>query len=90
MARPFLAGLASVLALAACQPATPTLPPDDACGASGLQDFVGQPESVLAATTFPAPVRIIHPDTPVTEDYSPSRLNIDIGRDGRIARVWCG
>lgn len=60
------------------------------CGAAALQHLVGQHESVLAAMTFPAPTRIIHPGQAVTMDYLPSRLNIEIGQDGRIIRVRCG
>ena len=65
-------------------------PVEDACGAAGMQDLVGQKQSVLAAMALPAPTRIIQPGTAVTMDYSASRLNIWIGKDGRIERVTCG
>jgi hypothetical protein len=82
--------LSGVLVSACVPPATPGDPGPDACGASAMQDLVGQSRDVLAAMTFPAPTRIILPDTAVTMDYSASRLNIWIGRDDRIARVTCG
>ncbi|WP_431301053.1 I78 family peptidase inhibitor [Tabrizicola sp. BL-A-41-H6] len=82
-----------VLALAACQPVAPPPVKEGAvgsCGADALQTLVGQDKSVLAAMTFPAGTRIIEPGTPVTMDYSASRLNIYIGRTGLIERVSCG
>jgi len=27
---------------------------------------------------------------PITMDFSPARLNVEIGADGRIKRFWCG
>lgn len=77
------------------QPGTPPgvppgLSPDAACGAGGLQHLVGQPESVLATMRFGTVVRVIHPGDAVTEDYSPSRLDIEIDRAGRIATLTCG
>ncbi|MDP3198142.1 I78 family peptidase inhibitor [Tabrizicola sp.] len=80
-----LAGLLA-LGLQACVDTTgPT-----ACGAAGMQDLVGRDQAVLAAMTFPAGTRLIGPDTAVTEDYRPDRLNIDIDAGGRITRLWCG
>lgn len=84
----------TAVALAGCVEAPP--PPatgadPDACGAAALQDLVGQDEGALAAMTFPADrVRVIGPDTAVTMDYRPDRLNIEVGRDGTILRVYCG
>ncbi len=85
------------LGLAACEPVAPpgpdSLPPEPApneCGAGGMQDLVGKDKSVFAAMTFPIGTRIIEPGMAITEDYSPTRLNIDLGKDGRITRVWCG
>lgn len=83
----------AVLALAACEPAEPVPDPPRtgvACGADGLQALAGQPASVLAALTLPAPVRVIRPGTAVTMDYSETRLNIEIDRRERIVRVFCG
>lgn len=85
--------LCTILALttAACMPDAPS---DQAvsgsCGAKTMQSFVGQPESVLSATTFTGPVRIIHPKDAVTMDLRPERLNFDIDDKGIITRVRCG
>jgi hypothetical protein len=35
-------------------------------------------------------VRIIQAGDPVTSDYQTSRINVDIGRDGRVTDVRCG
>jgi hypothetical protein len=81
------------LVLAGCVaegPDTGELPDEDACGASGLQGLIGQPRSVLAAMTLPAPTRVIEPGMAVTMDYSPARLNIELDEAGTIIRVACG
>jgi hypothetical protein len=88
--------IACLLMLSACIPVVVPVPLPgpapgrDACGASAMQDLVGQKQSVLAAMSFPAPTRIIQPGMAVTMDYSEARLNIWIGKDGRIERVTCG
>lgn len=63
---------------------------EDACGAAGMQDLVGQDKALLAAKSFPIGTRVIEPGTAVTEDYRPTRLNIDIDASGTITGVWCG
>ncbi len=86
---PFFA--APLLALLACVPMEEPVPVDeDACGASGNQNLVGQSADILAAMTFPIGTRLIYPDTAVTMDFSPERLNILVGRTGRIEEVSCG
>lgn len=79
--------------LMGCRADTPAQPlpqnPHDACGATDLQSLVGQPASVLETMKFAQPVRILRPDTAVTLDYRPDRLNIDIDAQEKIARVHC-
>ncbi|WP_295048965.1 I78 family peptidase inhibitor [uncultured Paracoccus sp.] len=92
-ARTLLLGLATLTALAACEPvpvepAPPVAPPDD-CRASAYQGLVGQPVTVLTAMTFPIGTRQIGPDDAVTADFRPDRLNIEYGRSGRIEKVSC-
>lgn len=82
-----LAPLALTLALAACVAGEPQ---QNACGADGMQDLVGKDQAVLAAMSLPQGTRIITPGMAVTEDYSASRLNIDIDARDRIAGLWCG
>jgi Peptidase inhibitor I78 family len=90
MTRPFLpAALLAALILSACVPVTE--PEDtDACRASGSQNLVGQSGDILAAMTFPIGTRVIYPDTAVTMDFNAERLNIIVGRNGRIEAVNCG
>ena len=76
----------AVLAAAGCT----TEPEQNACGAAGMQDLVGQDKAVLATMTFPVGTRVIEPGTAVTEDYRPDRLNIDVDAGDRITGVWCG
>lgn len=64
--------------------------PHARCGAGELQSLVGEPQSVLEGMRFSQPLRVIGYDTAVTMDFNPDRLNIDLGPDGRITRVWCG
>jgi hypothetical protein len=76
--------------LAGCvEPEPDPMPPT--CGAEGLQGLVGQREEVLASMTFGASaVRVIRPGQAVTMDYSPGRINFELDRTNRIARVFCG
>ena len=55
-----------------------------------MQALVGQPARVLAAMTFPAGTRILRPGDAITEDYGPSRLNIEIDLHEIISGVHCG
>jgi hypothetical protein len=87
---------AAVAALAGCVAtgdgivAAPPSPEVAACRAPGLQYLVGQPDSVLQTMRLAGTVRIIRPGMAITQDFSPSRVNVQIAPDGRIARVWCG
>ncbi len=66
------------------------LPSENACGADGLQDLVGQPASRLETIRFGVPIRVLRPGMAVTMDYSPNRLNIFIDDFERITAVKCG
>jgi hypothetical protein len=63
---------------------------DDACGAADLQGIVGTSVGELQAASLPGNRRIILPGMAVTMDFQPERLNVEIGSDDRIARVFCG
>lgn len=76
------------LGTAVVPPATAAGP--DSCGAAGLKDLIGQPQSALDGRDLAAATRIIHPGQPVTLDYSAERLNILIDRKGRISSLNCG
>ena len=87
----FLAALTPLI-LAACQPVvTPATPPeDDACNASGWTWLIGETVDVVAASTFPAPTRVVGPGDPVTMDFLPNRLNIIYDERGIVTDVYCG
>ncbi len=79
------------LALMGCMPQPePTAAPDTSdCGATRYADLIGEPERnhTLEAE---GGVRIIPPNSAVTMDHNPMRLNVDVNVDGDIARLWCG
>ena len=60
----------------------------DTCGASQYTSLVG---SNFAAATFPAGanIRIIQPNQPVTQDFSPQRLNVITDANGLITSLEC-
>jgi hypothetical protein len=88
----------ALLAAAACTPkeggtetadAAPAAG-EDACGAAGLQSLVGTSVGSLDPATLPEPRRVIFYGQAVTMDFRAERLNVEIGKDDRIARVFCG
>lgn len=83
--------LPALLALGACQTSTvPFEPVSDACGSLKYLSTVGTKWTEVPPGTFPPEARVIHPDTAVTRDFRPDRLNVHINNKGRIERVDCG
>jgi hypothetical protein len=93
----------SALALLAVLPACETLqtatgtgetPPaqaaGDACGAAGLQSLLGSSVGDLDPATLPANSRVLFPGMGATMDYAPGRVNVVVGTNDRIERVYCG
>lgn len=77
---------------ASTEPATP--PADDKCNSSRAANLVGQPwdDSMLPqveAAVGHDTIRPIRPGQPVTMDFREDRLNIEIGADGKVVRVYC-
>ena len=80
------------------QPASMVLPGD--CRAEEFSEFVGEPldrgaieaKWVEVHGTEPGnrSIRYVSPRSPVTADYSPSRLNVQIGQDDIVSNVSCG
>jgi len=96
------AALAAAVALSACMSgradqSLPGMGPDD-CGASTLTGRIGQPVVQGAggtsiggvAVNAPGTIRVIAPGQAVTQDYSSSRLNLDVDASGNLVRPWCG
>ena len=72
-------------------PALPVLPPadEDTCLANDYAALIG---AQIAAVTLPADLneRVIAPDSAVTMDFNPTRLNIHTDEAGVITRLSCG
>lgn len=82
--------LLPLLALAACvEPAPVPEPEPDLCNAAAMQGLVGQPASVLQTMMLRAGTRVINPGDPVTMDFRPDRMNVEIGANGRIEKIAC-
>ncbi|VAV88843.1 hypothetical protein MNBD_ALPHA06-518 [hydrothermal vent metagenome] len=77
----------SVGAIARAKPAPGAV---DSCRAGEYVRLLDQPLSSLNAMRFSQQVRILMPDTIVTQDFIAKRLNFDIDKQGLIARLWCG
>ena len=70
-------------------------PPRNRCDAQPLQAWLGQPytPNTLARALAAAgadEARMLRPDTPITKEYQTGRLNLVVGTDNRISRVYCG
>ena len=89
MTRSLFMGAAACL-LAACTVETPVADvPSGDCDSAAYAQFVGQDQSALP-DPLPNGTRVIPPNSAVTQDYRPDRLNIDLDGSGKITRVWCG
>lgn len=88
-----LAGIALALGLApglvAAQTAM-TLDEADACGASGMQRFVGNPEKALHRMKFAQPVAVVHPGSAPPANLLPIRMLVYVDDAGIITRITCG
>lgn len=86
------------LLLAACAAAGPPVPggtPSRACSAAGTDRFLGQPGtsetgSAILKATNSTQLRWAPPGTMLTMDYSPSRVTVRLGPDGRVIAINCG
>ena len=99
MTRTFPIVVTAALALVACRSTPPegTQPPPTgaSCDAAGVQDVVGKPRSDALAEdarrrSGARSVRYLTPDMMVTMEYRGDRLNLHVGKDGRIGSARCG
>jgi hypothetical protein len=94
--------LCAALVLVGCTngapPATQVPAPQD-CGASLLEDKIGEPVTGSSATDAAVggvpvrskgDVRVIAPGQAVIQNYSESRLNLEVDAAGNLVRVSCG
>ncbi|WP_368346350.1 I78 family peptidase inhibitor [Pelagovum sp. HNIBRBA483] len=83
-----------LIMLAACQtmavlPALPSAE-QDTCNAAQHSSLIGAHATDLERTLILQPVRVIRPDSLVTMDFLPTRLNFHINGQNVIARISCG
>jgi Peptidase inhibitor I78 family len=62
----------------------------DDCAAATYEPLVGQNVAVLNDAELPEDVRVNFPGAAISEDSNPGRLNINVGTDDTITRVYCG
>jgi chorismate-pyruvate lyase len=63
----------------------------DECGATGLQGLIGQSGEIARLLDFAdQPVRVLPPNSIVTLDLRPDRLNIHLDEADVIIRIECG
>ncbi|MFY9240358.1 MAG: I78 family peptidase inhibitor [Roseovarius sp.] len=79
---------AITLLLMACQ--AEETASEDTCGAQGYAALVVTAASDHDFTNPNRPHRVIPPNSAVTMDYRPDRLNVDLDEAGQITRFWCG
>lgn len=60
------------------------------CGATDQVVLVGGPVAALPRAGGWGTVRVIHPGDAVTEDFSPTRLNVEVDGQDLILRLSCG
>ena len=83
--------LCLVLAGGCVQAGGPAAPEEaDACGASGMQRYVGGPETVLHKMKFSQPILVLRPGDAAPADVQPIRMLIYVDAAGIITRVVCG
>lgn len=89
--------LLSPLLMTACvtQPPVHTEAPGAICNAAGTDSFIGQAGSsetgaAILRATHSATLRWAPPGIMLTMDFSPSRVTVRLGPDGRVTAISCG
>jgi hypothetical protein len=95
-----LIALGLLASICACQTPAPASadPPggslpgaaEDTCGARKLSAFIGKPITSPGVPPASREVRHVAPDSVITMDFSPQRLNIKTDKDGIIRQIQCG
>jgi hypothetical protein len=65
-------------------------PASGRCIENEIDNFIGMHESALVATKAVMLVRMLYPDTPLTESYMPARANFHVNADGIVTDAFCG
>jgi hypothetical protein len=80
----------SALLLSGCVIFPVNGPATGTCIESEIDNFIGMQEIDLIATKAMMNVRVLYPDSAMTEDYSPARANFLLNENGRIVDAFCG
>lgn len=82
----------AVVLVSSCQAQTTTLPPNlkENCSAQKIAPYIGQSKTALSALALEGPLRLLPPKSPMTLDFRPTRTNVELDKDGRIVKAWCG
>jgi len=88
--------IAPIMFLAACEtvmlptsaPISP-LPTQDTCNAAQYSGLIGQDATALERVMILGQVRVIRPNTAVTMDFRPERINFNVDGANRIASISC-
>lgn len=62
---------------------------EDTCNQAQFAHLIGQFAADIDQDSLPERTRIITPNTMVTQDFVPARLNIMVGADGRVGSLRC-
>ena len=87
-------GIAMIFAASATNASEPVNEADQ-CGKGHAEILIGMPYNQNSKTLVKnhfkqKDIRWIMPDSAITQDYSPTRLNIEVAKNGKIKTVWCG
>lgn len=63
---------------------------EDTCGLDALKPYLGKQASDIPADVLPERSRIVGPDTQVTMDYVPTRVNVLTDEAGMVIGLKCG
>ena len=70
-------------------PPTPAAPTAPKCDAQAYRSLVGRTISDILTMQLPKGTRIYRLGDPLTAAVNPGRLNIELNRGTRVARVYC-
>jgi hypothetical protein len=66
------------------------LPADRRCAVARYGALIGQPIKEIGTAILPRSLRVYPIGGRITMDHRPGRMNLVIGRDGRVVKVRCG
>lgn len=55
-----------------------------------MQVLLGHHFSALAERNLSGDLRVLYPDQGVTSEFMPTRLDVQVDRDGTIHKLFCG